>query len=596
MYRHKKVSITVVTILAISLICIKVSWAASINLPKDANGWTLFTPSADSRLVYISAQGNDSTGEVYAPSDTAIGSDPFNPQGTIKPFATYAAAFAHTRDHYPDYILFKRGDVFTDTIGTSIHSGRSATEPFVIGTYGNSGASPVINSGSTAVKIMDVKRNWITFFGLDFYAYKRDPDNPAYDVNVSEYDGFFTAFYHTTDGLDGALVEGCKFRFFATGISLIRQNSTDFKDITFRRCVISHSYNSSAHSTGAWSSKGEGLTFEENIFYHNGWLIKNRTGNQYDPSDGQAVWFNHNVYMGGLTKSSFKNNVFAEGACSGLKLTAHGVNSTHDIIITGNLFVGNGEVGFNIGNNYNEYQNRFQNINIHDNVFTDIGVNRLTHRNVSWYAWINGWKDSSFNNNLLIHQTHSDSNSVTILLGERLANTTISNNIIYGIKNAKAISTTTNENITNLSIDHNTIQLTDHYQYFVSTQYTTGVTFSTNKYYSDDNSQQFNYLGAEKNFGGWVAGTGDTSAISQKTFPDPTRNIETYMSSIGETPSLDNFFHKLDSQGRYNWNMKFTAPVVNDWLKAGFGITSPGNGGNEGSTLSAPTGFSISLN
>ena len=56
----------------------------------------MFTPSADSRLIYVSSsRGNDTTGRAYLPTDSVIGADPFNPVGVIKPFRTIASAMSN---------------------------------------------------------------------------------------------------------------------------------------------------------------------------------------------------------------------------------------------------------------------------------------------------------------------------------------------------------------------------------------------------------------------------------------------------------------------------------------------------------------------
>ena len=83
----------------------------------------------------MSSAGDDDNASFYTAGDVAVGNDTFNPSGSIVAFETYAAAYALTRDGYPDWILLKRGDEFTFTIGSSIRSGRDSDEPFLIGAY-----------------------------------------------------------------------------------------------------------------------------------------------------------------------------------------------------------------------------------------------------------------------------------------------------------------------------------------------------------------------------------------------------------------------------------------------------------------------------
>src|SRR5690606_36580387 len=60
------------------------------------DGWTILTPCADSRVVYVSSsQGNDA----------------FDGLSEATPKRTIAAGYALLRDGYPDWLLLKSGDV-----------------------------------------------------------------------------------------------------------------------------------------------------------------------------------------------------------------------------------------------------------------------------------------------------------------------------------------------------------------------------------------------------------------------------------------------------------------------------------------------------
>ncbi|MGD8240329.1 MAG: hypothetical protein PVH68_17370, partial [Armatimonadota bacterium] len=49
-------------------------------LERDAEGWTIFEPSADTRILYVSSsEGDDGTAVAYEPADGAVGWDPFMP-------------------------------------------------------------------------------------------------------------------------------------------------------------------------------------------------------------------------------------------------------------------------------------------------------------------------------------------------------------------------------------------------------------------------------------------------------------------------------------------------------------------------------------
>ena len=107
-----------------------VDWEDEFTVPaQDNNGWSVLTPSADSRLIYVSEDGNDTTAEFYLPYNDEIGNNPYNPSGTIKAYATIDAAMEQARSGYPDYVLLKRGDTWKhDMAMIRLKPGRSADE------------------------------------------------------------------------------------------------------------------------------------------------------------------------------------------------------------------------------------------------------------------------------------------------------------------------------------------------------------------------------------------------------------------------------------------------------------------------------------
>ena len=75
----------------------------------DESGWSIITPSEDSRLIYVSSSlGDDETAEFYAPRDI----DDVEAPGVIKPYQTIEAAMVNAREGYPDWVLLLKGDVW----------------------------------------------------------------------------------------------------------------------------------------------------------------------------------------------------------------------------------------------------------------------------------------------------------------------------------------------------------------------------------------------------------------------------------------------------------------------------------------------------
>jgi hypothetical protein len=549
--------------------------AAPIDLPKDAEGWTVFMLSPDSRICYVSTDGNDGNASFYNAGDVAVGSDPFNPSGTITAFATYAAAYAQTRDGYPDWILLKRGDQFTFSIGSSIRSGRDSDEPFLIGAYGPSGGCPVVKTGSS--QALSARNNrFFALSGIDFYAHTRNPDGPDY-VDGSGSNGFR---FVTGSGetITGVLFEGCKFRFYSNNSIQIWQG--DFVgDIHIRRCLFADNYSESAHSQGLYTSGIDGITLEENIFIHNGWYMQSISGDN-NQAGGQATMFNHNTYFSSSTNVTFKDNMFIEGASSGNKFTA--AADVENLVLENNLYVG-GEVGISMGGNYPDNDQRFNTITISNNVLTNIGMSRPTNRTLSWYFWFQGWNGGQVDNNYLLHQQLDvNGNTVAMLIQDDHRDVTFTNNIVFGLLDGIGLNINTND-VSGMVFSNNIIQIPTGSDDTIRANYATSGawTFSGNTYFNDKSEgTRFSLENESKTFGQWQTETGDDSTFSQFVFPDATRDIPGYQAYIGEAATMEAFVVACRAQNRFGWDLRYTTDTVNDWLKAGFTESESDDDGN----------------
>ena len=138
----------------------------------DETGWSIMTPSEDSRLIYVSSSaGDDETAEFYALRDVANVANP----GLIKPFKTIAAANLSAREGLPDWIILRQGDVWELNELVRLKSGRSVTERSVITSYGQNGSRPIIKANANAAFRIWSNRYYIAVSGIEFYAHKRDP-------------------------------------------------------------------------------------------------------------------------------------------------------------------------------------------------------------------------------------------------------------------------------------------------------------------------------------------------------------------------------------------------------------------------------------
>ncbi len=65
----------------------------------------------------------------------------------------------------------------------------------------------------------------------------------------------------------------------------------------------------------------------------------------------------------------------------------------------------------------------------------------------------------------------------------------------------------------------------------------------------------------------WGGGIGD----SDQAFADPSRSVGDYMASLGMTPTMEAFLEVVRERGLREWDERFTANAVNNYIREGFG-------------------------
>ena len=307
------------------------------------DGWSVMETAADTVIYYVSdSDGNDSNSG-------------FSPNTALK---TFAAAFAKTTDNRADWILLKRGDTFTENV--SVRYGRSATEPYVISSYGDSTLRPLMKTGTQNAIQAVTTFQYFSIIGIDFYAHTRDPNSVEYVAHAG--DSAIDLFRREGLPGNGVLIENCAFRYYeGSNISGAARPS----DISIRRNIFEHNYSSDgSHSQGMGAGLIDNLVFEDNIMDHNGWLI------QANDSDavGQATIFNHNTYFLGMKNMLYRGNALMRGSSLGSKFTSGELDDVADYVIDNNLYLDN-EVGISMGFNFEDYApHRFTNVDITNSV------------------------------------------------------------------------------------------------------------------------------------------------------------------------------------------------------------------------------------
>ena len=553
-------------------------------LPVDDDGWSILRPAADSRILYVSSsEGDDASGEIYKANAAEVGDDPFSPTGKVRPFRSIDAAMAQARENSPDWVLLKRGDVWRD-VTIKPMQGRSKSEPSVIGAYGSDEKRPVI-SGRTARIVVGSPSSGISHAvvtSIELYLSHLDPDSPDYAANKDGRSrGGISLSVGAKGGMSNVLVEDCLLRFAAVNVGGPGGLMTD---VVLRRSSVLDVYPEEGHNQGMWGSHAS-ILLEECLFDHDGWLHQAIPENR--GKAGLANMLSHDTYCTQMYSTIFRNNLFLRAASIGNKFTAnYGPGSVEDVVLDNNLYV-EGEIGIGMGGN-TAAPLRWIDCQVTNNVLLDIGRGRPTGRSLGWGVDAKDWDGGEISGNLFLRQTSDEVRNVYGLeigceedcLGEgpHMRNVSIRGNVFHGLKHARmALNIRGPGRMQGITIAENQFQFDDVPSTLVRVDAPLGdrVTFRGNTYFSAADSRQwFTIAGRDLSFDEWVVEVGEEGAQQKNVnFPDPSRGIEAYMESLGKPATFEAFIAEVRQQSKSNWRQEFTAPVINDWIRDGFGVT-----------------------
>lgn len=525
------------------------------------NGYTLIQPSADSRVIYVSSsQGNDANTGTSANS----------------PVKTIAMGKSLLRYGMPDQLLLKRGDTFNESFGTVRLTGRSATEPQVIGAYGT-GARPIIASG-TATGIMTsyfgpvdapvYTSDYLAIVGLDFYADGRDPSRAGADLTSTP-----TGIYLTTNS-HWMLVEDCMVRGFKDNVVIGAGTNT-----VFRRNVIVDAFATNAHAQGMYIYGSTGTVLEENVFDHNGW----REG---VPGAEQTI-FNHNVYVAGTNGPvTVRGNIFANASSHGLQDRSGG-----DVI--GNLFYNNAiGMSFGVVNGDTAAAGGVSG-RIEGNVF--VGDHAIAGAARGWAIEVGNTKSKAagggtvITGNIITGDTQNAFAAIQVTYGNNVSNPTevvgvndltIEDNIVYKWYQALALNgnllpgTVGARGLNGLIVSDNQFQLSltgknvDHAMPVL----TTAETWRGNEYASSDASKSFLVQGGTVGIDTWVGSVEPTAVKTQVVYPDPDRTLAGYNATLGGAADADAFLQRARQLSASSYDAEATAEGMIDYMQVGFGM------------------------
>lgn len=264
--------------------------------------WTQFTPSSDTRLIFVSSsEGNDSN----------------NGLTPATPVKTLARAESLLRDGFPDWMLLKRGDVWHESMPSWSKSGRAANELLIVGAYGDQGGRPQIRpsgNSSGASSHGSTLLSHVAFVGLHFEPRERTEEERPTGITWRRRS-------------DNILFEDCLIRGFSNNVNVQTiSEAAPVRNIRLNGCVIADSWSRDTHSQGLYADGVDGLTIENSVISSNGF---NRERNI------SPTVFNHNLYISTRNENIVvRGNIIADASSHGIQLRCGGQ-------IEDNLFLSN---------------------------------------------------------------------------------------------------------------------------------------------------------------------------------------------------------------------------------------------------------------
>ncbi len=511
-------------------------------------------------------------------SNLSADDDPYFRYGHVKPFADINTALKQQRSGMPDWILLKRGDTWRGPITEQqVPPGKSGDEPRLIGAYGPlAQPRPQITGRGTGFRLGGPHRGTqhVAIVGIEFYNTWKDPEHPDWNVDVDRIHGPDGEQYerelqgpHSSGiawgnadrrgpSMENVLIEDCYLRFCPI-------SGTNFgaamKNFVVRRNVVVDHYPLRGHTMGFWNSGGS-LRLEENIVDHCGWYHQRGQ----EPRIGWANPLSHNLYYSKCWNTALVRNLWLRSASIGNKFRADDLRSLGNLLLDDNLFV-DGELGPGISGNYpGPYRN--VNVNLVNNVLSDIGRSRPTDRHLAWYFPLADWDGGNIQG--------------------KTRNVNIFRNVVHGVRMSERnallkLLAHGDGGFENVRVYDNQFQSQVYPNTLAVVETIDGVTFENNTWYSVAEGKSFRLGRGDSqralSFEEWVKASGERGATYHRIdYPDPERSIENYMRKLGYEATDDElyarFFVEARTMRRGAWRREFTARAINDYFREGFGV------------------------
>ena len=520
----------------------------------EEGGFTTFDFGPDSRVVYVSAEGDD-TNDGSSPDQAVL---------------TLTRGAELVRGGHHDFLLLRRGDTWRDQVLGAFKSGLDAEHPLVIASYGDSMERPRLEIGSWLIDHGGRSASFLAIIGLHVVPYTKDPSDPMHT-------GAGQGSFRFVGGGSEILIEDCHIQYG----EIVLQSFGDghYENVEIRRNVIERSYhadtclagnpsgNSAHRPSGIYVSHADHVTIEENVFDHNGW-------NPEEVPSACATIYNHNLYVNGHNMI-IRDNVLARPSSINIKLRSDETGAMRDFIIEGNLMV-EGEIGISAGGNTNEAY-RFSGGVVRNNVFTHIGRTRPTTRDLSWGIEVIDNDDLTIEDNYFLNQNApGPGNAFALYLTDSGTNRdiTVQNNLFYRIQRY-ALRVRRTAGYDGIRVIGNTFADPDQDSCLVSHAQDMFDVFEYrgNRYYASAAENAWFCVEDDRlSLADWSTRVGESDAtrLTSLDFADPSRDVDSYAQTLGLEPSVEAFLREARGQSRLRWREELTAPAVNAYIRAGF--------------------------
>lgn len=519
------------------------------------NGWTQFSASTDTRLIYVSSvSGNDATARSYFPSAVEIGNDPFKPTGAIMAYQTLAAARAQLRNGYPDWILFKNGETWTNQrFGVTTLYGRNHNEPMLIGSYGASAQRPTILTGNQGfIDLTGSSSSYLAVVGIQCEPHTRAGNDEPIGIRIIS-----APFTYV-------IIEDCYVSKYFQNLAIHDPTFPNYPTrsrLIMRRNILADAYvTSSSHANCMFIDNVDTVVFHENLLDHNGWSST--------ISGATPTGFRHNSYFQvNCRHLSFSENIIARAAATG---GGHRCGGS----IIDNLYIANPKnIQFGTHESTLNWPTEFVTGEVAYNVVLDA---RMESFEQGTGIQIQRVKNATIHHNIIAHFTPNSQYNNGLFCNET-ENINVYNNVIYKWGNntssgpAYSNGLAVGSSLLGINtISNNDIQMKNSKGYCVSKYGTFGnVSFSGNRYFNSNSAT--NWFEPGGTIDGWKTQSGETNAVNMNVgYSNPEKSISTYLASIGESGGIPEFLQLRRQNSKSNWQSKYTAHVVNEYIRAGF--------------------------